>query len=535
MKPEPVNVLVVDDTPANLVALEAVLGPLGVRIVEAHSGAEAIARASEESFAVALVDVQMPEMDGFEVARRLRETATGVELPIIFLTAMHRDEEYARKGYASGAADYITKPFDPGVLRARVKAFVDLFQQRDRLRLAQVGERTRERDEALEKLAALLASERAARREAEIANRAKDEFLATVSHELRTPLSAILGWASIARQSRTSPDVDRALTTIERNARAQMRIIEDVLDVGRIVSGKLALEIAATDVAEAIEGAVQAVRPAADAKQVALAVDIASDVGVIAADVERLQQITWNLLSNAIKFTPRGGHVSVSARRTASSVTIDVQDDGQGIRAEFLPHLFEAFRQADGSTTRRQGGLGLGLAIVKQLVDCAHGGSIRARSEGEGHGSTFTVELPARTDRRLEPSNAASEAASARRPHGARRGRRRGRACSSRARAEIFWSRNRDGAERGRSLRGSERCVDVILSDISMPDVDGYTLIRTDPKACSGSRRQTPAIALTAHASHEYVQAALDSGSSAHRQAHRHGRARVGGDQALRI
>src|SRR5580692_926769 len=333
MGPELASVLVVDDTPANLVALGAVLAPLGVRIVEARSGAEAIARASEQSFAVALLDVQMPEMDGFEVARRLRETATGVELPIIFLTAIHVDEMYSRKGYASGGADYITKPFDPEVLRARVRAFVDLFQQRERLRLVQVGERTRERDEALEKLEALLASERAARREAEIANRAKDEFLATVSHELRTPLSAILGWTIIARRNSISPDVERALTTIERNARAQIRIIEDVLDVGRIISGKLQLEVAPTDVADAIEGAVETVRPAADAKQVALDVAIDPDAGVIAADAERLQQIACNLLSNAVKFTPKGGHVTVSARRTASSVVIRVSDDGEGVRA----------------------------------------------------------------------------------------------------------------------------------------------------------------------------------------------------------
>src|SRR5258708_233341 len=260
------SILLVDDTQANLIALSAVLSPLGVRIVEAHSGVEAIERVAKEPFAVALLDVQMPGMDGFELARRLRETDAGFELPIIFLTAIHRDEQYARQGYAAGAADYITKPFDVGVLRARVKAFVDLFQQRERLRRVQVDRRTRERDEALEKLAALLESERAARHEAEIANRAKDEFLATVSHELRTPLNAILGWTTIARRHGSSPELQRALDTVERNARSQARIIEDVLDVGRIASGKLRLEITPANVSDAIEGAVQAVRPAAEAK-----------------------------------------------------------------------------------------------------------------------------------------------------------------------------------------------------------------------------------------------------------------------------
>jgi signal transduction histidine kinase len=525
--PEPVNVLVVDDTPANLVALGAVLQPLGVHIVEARSGAEAIARASEESFAVALVDVQMPEMDGFELARRLRETATGVELPIIFLTAIHLDEKYARKGYASGAADYMTKPFDPEVLRARVKAFVDLFQQRERLRQVQVGERTRERDQALEKLAALLSSERAARRDAEVANRAKDEFLATVSHELRTPLSAILGWAVIARQNACSPDVERALTTIERNARAQMRIIEDVLDIGRIVSGKLQLEIGPTEVADAIEGAVQAVRPAADAKRVALDVVIDADIGVIAADAERLQQIVSNLLSNSIKFTPKGGHVALSARKTASSVVIQVSDDGPGIRAEFLPYLFEPFRQADGSTTRRHGGLGLGLAIVKQLVD-AHQGTVTAHSEGEGRGASFTVELPARPmSDALSARGLAAKTASASHPpprdirlDGVR---------------VLIVDDDEDSrelialmlAEQGAAVSCAtsadealdlfgERPPDVLVSDIGMPDVSGYALMRR-VRGLPGARGgKTPAIALTAYARAEDGRRAFAAGFQAH-------------------
>jgi signal transduction histidine kinase len=524
---ERVNVLVVDDTPANLVALGAVLQPLAVRVVEAHSGAEAIAHASEESFAVALVDVQMPEMDGFEVARRLRETATGVELPIIFLTAIHRDEAYARRGYASGAADYITKPFDPEMLRARVKAFVDLFQQRERLRLAQVGERTRERDDALEKLAGLLASERAARREAEIANRAKDEFLATISHELRTPLSAILGWAVIARKNTTSPEVERALTTIERNARAQMRIIEDVLDVGRVVSGKLQLEISATEVADAIDGAVQAVRPAADAKQVALAVEIAPDVGVIDADAGRLQQIAWNLLSNAIKFTPKGGHVGVSARRTRSSVVIQVSDDGQGVRAEFLPHLFEPFRQADGSTTRRHGGLGLGLAIVKQLVD-AHGGTITAHSEGEGRGASFTVELVARAVSEAPRERWAGATSTARASSPPRDIRLDGVRLlivdddeDSRDLVGLLLAEQgaavSSASSAGEALRlVAESPPDVLLSDIGMPDVNGYSLIRRVRSLPGDRGGRTPAIALTAYARPEDGERAFAAGFQAH-------------------
>jgi signal transduction histidine kinase len=521
------SVLLVDDTPANLVALRAVLDPLGIRIVEAHSGPEAVERvAGGESFAVVLLDVQMPGMDGFEVARRIRDTTAGVELPIIFLTAIHRDEEYARKGYATGAADYLTKPLDPDVVRARVKAFVHLYQQRERLRVEEVGQRTRERDEALEQLAALLASERAARREAEIANNAKDEFLATVSHELRTPLSAILGWAVIARRHAPPPDVDRALCTIERNARAQMRIIEDVLDVGRIISGKLRLEISTTNVADVIEAAVQVVRPAADAKQVSLDVAIDEDVGVIAADAERLQQIAWNVLSNALKFTRRGGHVEVSARRVDSTVVLRIRDDGEGIRPEFLPYLFEPFRQADGSTTRRHGGLGLGLAIVRQLVQ-AHGGQITAQSDGEGKGASFTIELPVRPAAIPAERSARAKRASAPevRPASVRLDGVRvlvvdddedardlvGHMLSEQGAAVSLAS----SAEEAFSLLERGR-PDVLLSDIGMPDVNGYSLIRRIRGMPADHGGRTPAVALTAYAREEDGERAFKAGFQAH-------------------
>ena len=521
------SVLLVDDMPANLLALRAVLTPLDVRLVEASSGEEALSHLAHETFAVALLDVQMPTMDGFELARRLRASPEGRELPIIFLTAIHRDEDYARRGYASGAADYITKPFDVDVLRARVRAFVDLFHQRERLRERQVGERTRERDDAMRRLAELLESERAARKEAEIANHAKDEFLATVSHELRTPLNAILGWAVIARRKVENPDVEAALATIERNARAQMRIIEDMLDVGRIISGKLRLEIGPVKVADAVHGAAQAVRPAADAKGVKLDIEVDEDVATIGADADRLQQIIWNVLSNAIKFTPAGGSVHLSASRDDSDVVIRVTDTGQGVPPQFLSSLFERFRQADGSTTRRHGGLGLGLAIVRQLVD-AHGGTVHAESEGIGKGATFTITLPARSSvpapiertrsSRPGPRPVALEPPS--RLDGLRvlvvDDDEDARNLIERVLADegALVSCATSAAEGLRAV--GQVGLDVIVSDIGMPDMDGYALIHQIRSLPVDRGGQIPAIALTAYARAEDSERAIAGGFQAH-------------------
>jgi len=516
---EVAKVLVVDDSPANLIALGAVLKPLGVQIVEARSGLEAIERVANSSFAVALLDVQMPGMDGFELASRIRELASGVELPIIFLTAIHADELYVRRGYQLGGADYIMKPFDADVLRARVRAFVDLFQQRERLRARQVGERTRERDEALAKLSRMLESERAARREAEVANRAKDEFLATVSHELRTPLNAILGWSMLARDFANDPQAQRALQTIERNARAQMRIIEDVLDIGRIISGKLRLEVDSVDVGEPIRGAVEAVRPAADAKEVELTIDVAKDIGRMMADPERLQQIVWNILANAIKFSSQRGHVELVARRADGQVTIRVTDDGQGIAPEFLPHLFEPFRQADGSTTRRHGGLGLGLAIVKQLVQ-AHGGSVTAESPGLGLGATFVVVLPARAAQAGASDDSASQLPAQGRLDGVHvlvvDDDEDGRALV----AHVLESSGAtvataSSAEDG--MRAIEaRRPDIVLSDLSMPEVDGFGFIRRVRALPPERGGRVPAVAVTAHAKGPLTDGVLAAGFQAH-------------------
>jgi len=234
------------------------------------------------------------------------------------------------------------------------------------------------------------------RHEMERVSRAKDEFLATVSHELRTPLNAISGWASMLRRKPREEDkVDRGLEVIERNARAQARIVSDLLDVSRIICGKLELKPKKVQMLAAVLGATDVVKPAADGKGVRLIVDLDPRIGDTIADPDRLQQIVWNLLTNAVRFTPRGGRVTVSGDRTASGIVLRVRDTGTGIPQDKLPHIFERFMQVDSSTTRAHGGLGLGLAIVRHLVE-AHGGDVEAQSEGIGRGATFTVTLPIR-------------------------------------------------------------------------------------------------------------------------------------------
>ncbi len=250
---------------------------------------------------------------------------------------------------------------------------------------------------AADERTALLESERAARSAAERLSEVKDEFLATLSHELRTPLNAILGWSQVLRIGRKGEaDIVRGLETIERNARVQAQLIEDLLDMSRINSGMLLLEIDTVDPAAVIDAAIETVRPAADGKGIRLSRDLDPTVCALPADAGRLQQVIWNLLSNAIKFTPRDGEASIATRRAGAYLEIVVTDTGIGIAPDFLPYLFERFRQGDSSTTRRFGGLGLGLSIVKSLVEM-HGGSVTAASAGEGHGTTITVQLPLRS------------------------------------------------------------------------------------------------------------------------------------------
>jgi PAS domain S-box-containing protein len=373
----------------------------------------------------------------------------------------------------------------------------------------------------------LLALESAARKEAEEASRLRDEFLATVSHELRTPLAAILGWVQLLRSETLSPEKhDRALETVERNARAQAQLIEDLLDVSRILAGKLRLEVEPVEFHALVEAALETVRPAADAKDLGVQATLAPDATVM-GDPHRLQQIIWNLLSNAVKFTPKGGRVQVVVECRNSTVKLTVSDTGQGIAPEFQPHIFERFRQADGTTTRSYGGLGLGLSIVRQLVDM-HGGAVSVFSEGKGRGSTFTVQLPLAVARRREVV-ATRPAAPVTLP--------RGYPCPPeldglhvlvvddeqdtrdlvRTLLELCGARIRTAGSVADALRMFEaQRPDVLVSDIGMPEQDGYALIQQIRKLSPEAGGDISAIALTAYARTQDRTRALLAGFSNH-------------------
>jgi len=372
-----------------------------------------------------------------------------------------------------------------------------------------------------------LRAERAAREEAERVGRLKDEFLATVSHELRTPLNAILGWATLLRRLQPgSEDHVRGLETIERNARVQGQIIADLLDMSRIISGKVQLDVQPIDLSETINAALDAVRLSIEAKKLRLRVTLDARAGRLRGDPARLQQVFWNLLTNAVKFTPSGGRIDVVLERVNSHVEVMVEDSGLGIKPEFLAFVFDRFRQADSSTTRRYGGLGLGLSIVKHLVEL-HGGSVRVKSPGEGLGSTFVVALPISVIRTEDTGPAEHSMFSdidvntIELPslNGAR-----ALVVDDQEDARILICRLIEehggrcilAASAADAMRLIEKeDINIVISDIGMPDMDGYQFIR-QIRALPGEVRNLPAIALTAYARTNDRQRALLAGFQMH-------------------
>ncbi|MEH2450973.1 hybrid sensor histidine kinase/response regulator [Nostoc sp.] len=690
MQIEPkVNILLVDDKLENLLALEAILEKLGENLVRATSGEEALRCLLNQDYAVILLDVQMPGMDGFETATLIRNRGRSRHTPIIFLTAFSSSDQMLFKGYALGAVDYLLKPLDLNILTSKVTVFVELFkkteavkqqaaqlvavnaelrQSEERLRslstcspvgifeidteggcrytnpryqticglkaaeslekrwlesvhpedreravtswsdyiregrnyseefrfqtaqgivrwvqvrsspmlsgqgelLGYVGtlEDITERKQA-EEVRAQVIREQTARQEAEAANRMKDEFLAVLSHELRTPLTSMLGWSKILRSKKLDDKAtSRALEAIERNAMSQMQLIEDILDVSRIIRGQLRLNVSAVNLISVMEAALEAVRPLAEAKDIKLNTVLNTSVGSVYGDPARLQQVVWNLLTNAIKFTPKGGRVEVKlSAYFGSSISdfgfaqsndfglgsdgenldssntdegsnpkfkiqnsksqfaqIQVIDTGIGISSEFLPKVFERFRQADSTTTRSHNGLGLGLAIVRHLVEL-HKGTIFAQSPGTGEGATFTVRLPLLQDNRANRGNREATGEEISPVASVPLAGLRVLVVDDQADTRNFLSFMFEEygaiatavASVDEALTVIEQAkADILISDIGMSEQDGYTLIRKLRSLEPEKGGRIPAIALTAYTREEDRLKALRAGFQQH-------------------
>jgi PAS domain S-box-containing protein len=491
-------ILVVDDNGPLRYALGRTLRQHGFGVIEAATGQEAIDLSASDRPDLVLLDVNLPDIHGFDVARRLKAADTTRNIPILQISASFVQMEHRMEGLAAGADAYLVEPVEPGELVANIRALLRMRDAEaglqhttamlaavvessplaiaafDRDGLVRTWNPAAERlfgwsdaemrgraafggdgggflfDEALmarlragepahalerryarrdglpldvlvfaapldegsapgyvaifedistrklyeRERADILAREREARKEAEAANRLKDEFLATLSHELRTPLNAIMGWVSMLRHGALDEaGRERAMEVIERNLRSQQQLISDILEVSRIIRGQLRLDLRPVDVVQAVSAAIDSVAPTAIAKHQTLTPALPADPVHVAGDASRLQQVFWNLLSNAVKYTPREGRIDVTVTAQPAEVEITVADTGVGITPDVLPHIFERFRQGNSAPTREFGGLGLGLAIVRHLVEM-HGGAVRAASAGAGHGASFTVTLP---------------------------------------------------------------------------------------------------------------------------------------------
>ena len=630
------KILHVDDDDANRYAVTRTLVRAGFDVTEATTGNEAL-KAAEDKPDLIILDVRLPDIDGFEVCRRIKRQPATSQIPVLHLSASRVTSEDKAFGLDGGAEGYLIRPVEPVELVATVNAllrakrteaalqekeeqfrallagvreyaifaadvtgritswhdgatrllgydadaavglpFEQLFPAEDRVTgvpeqelaiaagggefngdrvlVRQNGTRfdasvvltaTRSADGTLLGFLTLLqdisarkrtetarerqfASEQAARLEAERVGRMKDEFLATLGHEIRTPLNAILGWSQIMQSPGTSADdVRQGLEVIERNARAQAQIINDLLEMSRIISGKIRLDVKALNVADVVRASIDSVMPAANAKGIRIRIDDETSDATVQGDANRLQQVYWNLLSNAIKFTPVGGDIRVRLRRHEATFEVAVVDSGDGIDASFLPHVFDRFRQADSTITRRHGGLGIGLSIVKQLVE-GHGGSVSASSAGPGGGAEFAVVMP------LAGANPAPETSDGHPPvtqpvapaavlpslHGLRV-----LVLDDEADARGLLARllgDRQAAVRvADSVATALECLrnepfDVLVSDIGMPDEDGYSLIRRIRADDGAPYRDLPAIALTAYARGEDRDKAIAAGFNDH-------------------
>jgi signal transduction histidine kinase len=554
----PIRLLIVDDSAEDRELYRRMLArdpEHAYQFLEAETGEEGLRAALDQAPDCLLLDYRLPDVDGLEFLSRLLAERL---VPVIVLTGQG-NEAVAVEAMKGGAQDYLLKG---SIERERLQHAVRNAIEKVALR-RKVGERTAELAEAnaalrrmyddLETLveqrtaelsvanqelkreirvrewaeqerARLLDLEQVARKQAEEANRTKDEFLATLSHELRTPLNAILGWVQVLRMGKLDPAAaGKALETIERNARSQAQLIADLLDVSRIITGKLRLDFKPVDLRRIIDSALESVRPAADAKGIALDLSISPLASPVLGDSDRLQQVTWNLLSNAIKFTSRGGAVAVRLREAGGNAVIQVSDSGIGIRPDFLPYVFDRFRQAEGSITRTHGGLGLGLSIVRHLIEL-HGGTAEVESAGEGQGATFIIRLPLRAELADDPLDRTAVTMGVfNTPELLTGVRVLVVEDEPDTRDLLVVALQQCGAEVAaygsvpEALAALDVQVpDVLLSDIGVPGEDGYSLIRKVRARGPGRGGDLPAAALTAYARAEDRLRALEAGYQTH-------------------
>lgn len=403
MKSQPPNAvyfLLVDDLEENLLALDALLRREGLILLKARSGREALELLLKHDVALAIVDIQMPGMDGFELAELMRGTERTCRVPIIFLTAGNADRQRKFRGYEAGAVDFLQKPLDTDILRSKADVFFELYRQRQEVAL--------QRDELrakTEENARLLKESQLQAEALKEADQRKDEFLALLAHELRNPLAPIRNSLQIMRLTNNAADVvEQVCSVMERQLAHMVRLVDDLLDVSRISRGKIELRKEPIELAEVVRGAVETCEPIVRENDHQLTVSLPSEPIQIDADQTRLTQALCNLLSNAARYTENAGQINLSLERQGNEAVISVRDNGIGIPAPMLSRIFEIFTQVDRTLEKSQGGLGIGLTIVKRLVEM-HGGTIEARSAGLGQGSEFVVHLP------LSPAAADSDAA----------------------------------------------------------------------------------------------------------------------------
>jgi signal transduction histidine kinase len=393
---DPVSFLLVDDLDENLLSLEALLRRDGLTLLKARSGDEALEALLRHDVSLALIDVQMPGLDGFELAELMRGNERTRRVPIIFVTAGNSDRQRRFRGYEAGAVDFIYKPIEPDILRSKADVFFELYRQRQQI--------AAQRDELKAKTEAL-----------QEADRRKDEFLATLAHELRNPLAPLRHGVDVLHKNPDSKTAADIRDMMDRQLVHLVRLIDDLLDVSRVSQGKIELRMETLQVADIIRAAVEASRPLISSAQHALIVDVPSEPHWVEGDLTRLAQVVGNLLNNAAKYTPEGGEIRLAVRREGDTVLIAVSDNGIGIATNMQARIFELFTQLDDRLDRARGGLGIGLALVKQLVTM-HGGTVAGESAGLDKGSLFTVRLPS-VDRPAEqfvPPEAAAETGLAR-------------------------------------------------------------------------------------------------------------------------